>query len=65
MSREELAALVQLLNRFTTMLSEAERLWMQGLIQRLASEIELRESKKAGTENDGEGIVSSGAPVND
>lgn len=47
MSREEVAALVQLLNRFTAMMSEAERLWIQRLIQRLAAEIELRELKES------------------
>ena len=63
MTRIELAALVQLINRFTTMMSEAERLWIQGTIQRLAAEIELRESKRA--KDTDETAVQDIAPVND
>lgn len=49
----ELSALVQLVNR--TPVSGAEQLWLQGLLQRLASEIELEKAKNLEKAKDEEG----------
>ena len=61
----ELAALVQLLNRFTAMLSEAERLWIQGLIQHLAADITAREREEVAKNAGSKAPLPDIAPVDD